>query len=147
MDARNTLTQRPFAKRDESVPTVATAKMESKGMKDGDVAGLAVLQDPYAYIGVRRMGNSKYLVMVNNGKLLDSVPVSQSTIYFRAQLSNKSKKAAFEYSFDNKTFRSLGNELMMRFSLKIFTGNKFGLFNYATRAAGGYVDVDWFRVE
>ena len=147
MDARNTLTQRPFAKRDESVPTVATAKMELKGMKDGDIAGLAVLQDPYAYIGVRRRGNSKYLVMVNNGKLLDSVPVSQSTIYFRTQLSNISKKAAFEYSFDNKTFRSLGNELMMRFSLKIFTGNKFGLFNYATFAAGGYVDVDWFRVE
>ena len=147
MDARNTLTQRPFAKRDESVPTVATAKMELKGMKDGDIAGLAVLQDPYAYIGVRRRGNSKYLVMVNNGKLLDSVPVSQSTIYFQTQLSNKSKKAAFEYSFDNKTFRSLGNELMMRFSLKIFTGNKFGLFNYATFAAGGYVDVDWFRVE
>lgn len=147
MDARNTLTQRPFAKRDESVPTVATAKMELKGMKDGDIAGLAVLQDPYAYIGVRRRGNSKYLVMVNNGKLLDSVPVSQSTIYFQTQLSNKSKKAAFEYSFDNKTFRSLGNELMMRFSLKIFTGNKFGLFNYATLAAGGYVDVDWFRVE
>jgi hypothetical protein len=33
----------------------------------------------------------------------------------------------------------------MRFSLKIFTGNKFCLFNYATKTTGGFVDSDWFR--
>jgi hypothetical protein len=35
----------------------------------------------------------------------------------------------------------------MRFNLKIFTGNKFCLFNYATVKTGGYVDFDWFRTE
>ena len=35
----------------------------------------------------------------------------------------------------------------MRFNLKIFTGNKYCLFNYATVATGGYVDFDWFRTE
>ena len=34
----------------------------------------------------------------------------------------------------------------MRFNLKIFTGNKFCLFNYATKETGGYVDFDYFRV-
>jgi len=34
----------------------------------------------------------------------------------------------------------------MQFSLSIFTGNKFCLFNYATITTGGFVDVDWFRV-
>jgi hypothetical protein len=28
-----------------------------------------------------------------------------------------------------------------------FTGYRFGLFNYATREAGGYVDFDYFHVE
>ena len=28
----------------------------------------------------------------------------------------------------------------MQFSLKIFTGNKFCLFNYANKETGGYVD-------
>src|SRR5690606_2347411 len=52
--ARNTLTQRPFAKRDQTIPTIATTKMDVSKMKDGDMAGLAVFQDPYAYIAVKR---------------------------------------------------------------------------------------------
>lgn len=35
----------------------------------------------------------------------------------------------------------------MRFSLTVFTGNKFGLFNYATEEPGGYVDFDWFTMD
>ncbi len=85
--------------------------------------------------------------MVNNGKTIDSVLINTSTIYFRTIASNGSGKASFQYSTDNKFFKSLGNDLTMRFSLKIFTGNKFCLFNYATKTLGGYVDVDWFRVE
>jgi beta-xylosidase len=145
--ARNTLTQRPFAKHDQAIPTVATAKMDVAHMQDGDIAGLAMLQDPYAYIGVKQNGNRKYLVMVNNGKVVDSVAVNASTIFFRTIASNVTSKATFEYSTDNKTFKALGNELVMRFSLKIFTGNKFCLFNYATKELGGYVDFDWFRTE
>ncbi|MGN6211417.1 glycoside hydrolase family 43 protein [Parafilimonas sp.] len=145
--ARNTLTQRPFAKHDQAIPTVATAKMDVAHMQDGDIAGLAMLQDPYAYIGVKQNGNRKYLVMVNNGKVVDSVAVNASTIFFRTIASNVTSKAMFEYSTDNKTFKALGNELGMRFSLKIFTGNKFCLFNYATKELGGYVDFDWFRTE
>ena len=26
-----------------------------------------------------------------------------------------------------------------------FMGYRFGLFNYATKTPGGYVDFDWFR--
>jgi hypothetical protein len=68
-------------------------------------------------------------------------------VYLRTIASNSSGKASFEYSFDNKAFNHLGNELSMRFSLKVFTGNKFCLFNYATKETGGYVDFDWFRVD
>ena len=35
-------------------PTVATAKMDISKMKDGDIAGIAVFQDPYAYIGIKQ---------------------------------------------------------------------------------------------
>ena len=36
----------------------------------------------------------------------------------------------------------------MRYTLKIFVGNRFGIFNYATKSLGvGYVDVDWFSTE
>ena len=116
-------------------------------MKDGDIAGLGVFQDPYAFIGVKMENNSKHIIMINNGDTVASVTMNaERTIYLRTIASNSTKRATFEYSFDNKKYIQLGNELTMRFSLKIFTGNKFCLFNYATRLAGGYVDFDWFRV-
>jgi len=143
--ARNTLTQRPFAKRNQTVPTVVTTKIDIRQMKDGDIAGLAVFQDPYAYVAVKQQKNKKYILMVNNGKTIDSVAINNSTIFLKTIASNASGKATFEYSTDNKTFKPIGDELNMQFSLKIFTGNKFCLFNYATKETGGYVDFDWFR--
>ncbi len=145
-EARNTLTQRPFANYDQSVPTIGVTKMDIGHMKDGDIAGLAVFQDPYAYIAVKQDSGSKQLIMVNNGETIAATPMKGETVYLRTTASNSSKKAIFEYSFDNKIFTSLGNELSMRFSLTIFTGNKFCVFNYTTQETGGYVDFDWFRI-
>jgi beta-xylosidase len=145
-EAQNMLTQRPFAAYNQAIPTQAITKIETNHMMDGDVAGLAIFQDPYAFIGVKKEAGKIYIVMVNNGKTIDSVATTQSSIYLRSIASNKSSQASFAYSFDNKDFKSLGDELTMRFSLKIFTGNKFGLFNYATQKTGGYVDFDWFKM-
>lgn len=147
-EAQNTLTQRPFVKYDLDSPTVGTTKMQIKNMVNGDIAGLAVFQDPYAYIGVKQLNGKKYIVMVNNGETVDSVMIPKtSTIYLRTTASNKTKKASFAYSLDNKKFTPIGNNLHMQFSLKVFTGNKFCLFNYATQETGGYVDFDWMRME
>jgi beta-xylosidase len=145
-EAQNTLTQRPFANYEQTTPTIAVTKMNVGNMKDGDIAGLAVFQDPYAYIAVKQENGSKHLIMVNNGETIASAPMEGSTIYLHTIASNSTKMATFEYSFDNTKFTPLGSELSMRFNLSIFTGNKFCLFNYATRETGGYVDFDWFRV-
>ncbi|HEY0651944.1 MAG TPA: glycoside hydrolase, partial [Chryseosolibacter sp.] len=116
-------------------------------MKDGDIAGLAVFQDPYAYIAVQKQNGEASVIMVNNGRTVAMNALTGNEIYLRATASNVSKKAWFEYSQDNKTFAKVGDELTMSFSLKVFTGNKFCLFNYATLDTGGWVDFDWFRVK
>ncbi len=146
-EAPNMLTQRPFAHYDHDIPTIGTTKMEVKGMKEGDIAGLAVFQDPYAYIAIRQEKGKRSLIMVNNGALITSVPAESDTVYLRAILSNRTEEAGFEYSYDNKEYKQIGNKLAMRFSLTVFTGNKFGLFNYATEQPGGYVDFDWFTMD
>jgi len=146
-EARNTLTQRPFTNYDQSIPTIGNTMMEVKNMKNGDIAGLTVFQDPYAFIAVKQDNGSKYLMMVNNGKTIESVSINKSTVYLRTIANNKTKKAIFEYSFDNKTFTLIGQEFTMKFNLTLFTGNKFCLFNYATIETGGYVDFDWFRTD
>lgn len=145
-EAPNMLTQRPFAHYDHAVSTIGTVKMDVDAMKDGDIAGLAVFQDPYAYIAVKREKGEMNLIMVNNGELVASVPLRSTTVYLRSMLSNASEEASFAYSYDNRVFERLGDELKMRFSLKVFTGNKFGLFNYATLEPGGHVDFEWFTM-
>ena len=157
--ARNTLTQRMFAYYSDSLASIAITKMDIGNMKEGDIAGLAVFQDPYAYIGIKKENGQNFIIMVNNGKTIDSSAVEGSTIYLRASAIYGSGAAhyfdgmaapgtgiaSFSYSLNNKSFVNIGNELKMRFSLKIFTGNKFCLFNYPTKEIGGYVDFDWFR--
>lgn len=144
--ARNTLTQRMFTYYSKSIPTIGVTKMNIGNMKNGDVAGLAIFQNPYAYIAVRQWNGSKYVVMVNNGKTIDSTAINRNKVYLRASAGYGTGKASFSYSFDNKHFKPLGNELAMKFSLSIFTGNKMCLFNYATQTLGGFVDFDWFRM-
>ncbi len=161
-DARNTLTQRLFTCYSPEMATVGTVKIDLSHMKDGDVAGLAIFQDPYGYIGVRKIDGMQYVTMVNDGRTIDSVRVDASTLYLRTDpvygsgalkvflgpgSAPRTGLASFSYSLDNDSFIQLGNDLEMRFSLNIFTGNKFCLFNYATLETGGYVDIDWFRVE
>ena len=87
--------------------------------------------------------------MVNNGKTIDSVELKHSpTVYLRIIASNSKEKAAFEYRVpNNKKFTRLGNQLSMKFNLSVFTGNKFALFNYATKETGGYVDFANFKME
>lgn len=157
--ARNTLTQRIFAYYSDSIATAGTVKMDFEHLKEGDIAGLAIFQDPYAFIGVKKVNGLNYVMMVNNGAIIDSVAVEASTIYLRAEPFYGSGaamyyggdtvpwtgKASFFYSMDNQSFVKLGNGMQMAFKLTVFTGNKFCLFNYATRETGGYVDFDWFH--
>jgi beta-xylosidase len=159
-EARNTLTQRIFACYSDSTATVGTVKMDFDNMKEGDIAGLAIFQDPYAYIGIKKIKGQSYLIMVNNGEIIDSLALNAKVIYLRAdpfygsgaamyyggETVPGTGTARFSYSLDNESFAPIGNELQMQFKLNIFTGNKFCLFNYATKKTGGYVDFDWFRV-
>jgi beta-xylosidase len=160
-DARNTLTQRMFAYYSDTLASMASIKMEIGHMKDGDIAGLAIFQDPYACIGIKKVNGKNLIIMVNNGKTIDSSTVEGSTIYLRAsaiygsgaahyfdgKAAPGTGTASFSYSLDNQSFVKFGNELKMRFNLNIFTGNKFCLFNYATKTTGGYVDFDWFATD
>jgi len=159
--ARNTLTQRMFAYYSDTLASIATIKMDFGKMKEGDIAGLAIFQNPHAYIGIKKVNGENFIIMVNNGETIDSSVVAGSIIYLRAsaiygsgaahyfdgKAAPGTGTASFSYSLDNKSFVKIGNELNMRFSLKIFTGNKFCLFNYATQETGGYVDFDWFRTD
>lgn len=145
--AKNTLTQRIMGYPSSLYNSYGILKMHLANMSNGDVAGLCVFQDPYAYIAVRMVNGQKTLVMVNDGTQYSGPVVTDSVIYLRALANYTTSKATFFYSLDNVTYTPLGTALDMKFKLTVFVGNRFGLFNYATQALGGYVDFDWFSTE
>ncbi len=157
--ARNTLTQRMFAYNQEGtssdgyMDTYGTISVDLSGMVDGDIAGLTIFQDPYAYIGVRMQDGQKQLFYYYSDydgverEEVDGPVVTSDQIYLRAVANFGTSEARFYYSYDNATWTQVGNEWTMSYTLNVFVGNRFGIFNYATKQLGGYIDVDWFSTE
>ncbi len=145
--ARNSLTQRTIG----PVCKGATS-LDVSNMKDGDVAGLGLLQKNFGWIGVRAEGGSKSIVMLNatGGKPVEAqvIPITQKIVYFKAEcdFTNRKDVANFFYSLDGKTWMTFGTQLKMAYTLPHFMGYRFALFNYATKNVGGYVDFDFFHI-
>ena len=146
--ARNTLTQRTFGPR-----CTGTTSLDVSNMKNGDFAGLCLLQKNYGLIGVKAVGDKRIIVMVNAGtgtaEEVETAPLNQENIFFRAEcdFTNRKDTAHFFYSIDGRTWTPLGTSLKMSYTLPHFMGYRFGLFNYATKQTGGYADFDFFRIE
>ena len=145
--ARNTLTQRTFGP-ECSGSTV----IDVSSMKEGDFAGLSLLQRKYGLVGVKFNNGTKSVVMVNaqTNKPVEaeSVPLTQKTVYLKAECDYNDKKdiSYFYYSLDGKNWKSIGTSLKMEYSMPHFMGYRFGLFNYSTKTPGGFVDFDFFHI-
>lgn len=148
LQARNTLTQRTFGPKSSGITAIEVSKM-----KDGDFAGLSLLQKNYGLVGVRMNGNTKSLVMINGttGTPIEvaSIPFNKKKVYLKAEcdFTNKKDVADFFYSLDGKTWIQIGTQLKMAYTIPHFMGYRFGLFNYATKTVGGYVDFDYFSIQ
>jgi beta-xylosidase/enterochelin esterase-like enzyme len=145
LSARNTLTQRTFG------PTCSGAvALDVANLKDGDIAGLALLQKQYGFIGVRVEGAARSIVVeqAGAGPAQVAVPLAGPTVFLRADCDfrNRADTARFFYSLDGTQWTALGPPLKMVYTLPHFMGYRFGLFTFATRAPGGWADFDFFRV-
>ncbi len=145
--ARNTLTQRTIG----PVCTGSTS-INVSHMKDGDFAGLCLLQKNFGQLGVRVNKGAKSIVMISAGTgkpvEIQSVPLSRNIVYFKAECNFKDRAdiAKFFYSYDGKTWNFIGEPLKMAYTIPQFIGYRFGLFNYATKNIGGYADFDYFHI-
>ena len=142
--ARNTLTQRAIGP--ESSPT---AELDTTSLKAGDVAGLALLSYPYAWIGVSRNSDGFEIQQFDQTTAKTvSAPFSGGRIWLRAHCDFLSEKAQFSYSTDGNVFKPLGDEFTMVFQGRTFQGVRYSLFSYnLSGAPGGYVDFDRFTVD
>lgn len=152
LSAKNSLTQRTFGPQ-----CSGEISMDISGMKDGDFAGLGLLQRTYGVVGVKMNNGKKYVYAGNaqnpdrvseNYEEIASVPINGNTIYFKIEADFKDLKdeGYFYYSVDGKKWNPIGVPLKMKYTLDHFMGYRFALFNYATKNIGGYVDFDYFKL-
>jgi beta-xylosidase len=143
---RNTLTQRTFGPQ-----CSAAVAIDASNMKDGDCAGLCAFQRKYGFIAVKRAGSTRSVVVVsaetNRPLEVGSVPLNQKVVFLKVECDfrNRADKAFFYYSLDGKSWEAIGRPLKMVYTLPHFMGYRFALFNFATKAAGGHVDFDYFH--
>ncbi len=147
LTARNSLTQRTIGPVCSGI-----ISLDVSNMKDGDFAGLGLLQKQFGLLGVQISGSNKAIVMINasTGKPVEaaSIPLTQNTVYFKAECNFKDKKdvADFFYSLDSKSWLPIGTQLKMAYTIPQFIGYRFALFNYSTKNIGGFADFDYFRI-
>ncbi|OJJ06733.1 hypothetical protein ASPVEDRAFT_46088 [Aspergillus versicolor CBS 583.65] len=159
--ARNTLTHRALGP-----SSAATIELDFSSMQSGDRAGLVILRDSSAWVGVIDNGDSKVVGVwkgldmtsgdggwstVDTGSLETSEDIGDSTvIYLRARGNfrpSSDKTVQFSYSTDGSTFSDIGEPFVMNTEWEFFMGYRYGIFNFATESLGGSVKVSSFTME
>ena len=132
------------------------AKIDVSGMKEGDVAGLAVWSNPYSFIGVKVVNGQKVLYsqlckfdsqIITVQQELTGKAIDSDIIYLRATTNFGTNKCTYAYSVNGTTFSTFGVSMNMNYTLDFFVGQRYYLFNYSTIEAGGHIDIDWFTTE
>jgi len=146
--ARNTLTQRT-----EGPACSGTVKMDLSHMRPGDRAGLVAFQHHYGTVGIQVRNDGQACVAMSirgeegGESIVEDCPFYGSVIWLKIVFDFRDKRdlAQFYYSLDGTAWTLVGQPLQMRYTLDHFMGYRIGLYNYATKEPGGYVDFDDFR--
>ena len=144
MWARNSLTQRVIG------PTsVTTVELYTRGMKDGDVAGLGNINVPCSWIGIVKDGK-KTILRCFEQAVNDTIdtPVALERLWLRMVGDYDNDRAHYEYSLDGINFSRLGREMPLSYQLITFQGSRHALFAFNHKGLkGGYAEFDNFTVE
>ena len=147
MWARNTLTQRVIG------PTsIATVELYTKGMKDGDVAGLGNINVPCSWIGIVRNDNTLTIRCFEQATndTVDVVAKLKSTnkLWLRMVGDFDHDCAHYEYSLDGASYQQLSREMPLSYQLISFQGSRHALFAFNHKGKkGGYAEFDNFTIE
>ena len=161
--ATNTITQRM-----EGPACSGDACIDFSHLKDGDCAGLAAFNGDSGVLTIKKKGKKCVLELSEQHvqlsgqdkkvesveeKVLETVDLGQNSHVwlkvegdFRPGNHSRHDMALFYYSTDGSQWKRIGPEMRMIFDYRrFFMGTKFAIFCYATKKAGGYIDVDEFR--
>lgn len=131
--ARNTLTQRTVGPECSSEVT-----LDASGLGDGDTAGLGILQGKHAYAGITKCGGEFYAVMCSEGKEVESISLSGTSLRLRAECDFEDGRDEVRFLIDTgEGMRQIGQIHKLQFTLEHFTGARFALFIFSCIKEGG----------
>ena len=146
MWARNTLTQRVIGPQ-----SITTVELYTKGMKDGDVAGLGNINVPCSWIGIVKNGKELTLrcfEQLTNDTVNVPVDLIDGKIWLRMNGDFDNDQAQYAYSTDGINFQTLGRMMPLSYQLTTFQGSRHALFAFNKNGKnGGYAEFDNFVVE
>ncbi|KAL5358515.1 glycosyl hydrolase [Aspergillus floccosus] len=151
--ARNTLSRRILGPQ-----SAATIHLNTASMASGDRAGLALLRDSSAWIGVVNDGGASHISLTtglsmdtdwntaSTGSEVATANFSGDEVWLRvnANIEPSAATGQFSYSLDGETFTNLGDAFTLNKNWEFFMGYRFGIFNYASGELGGSVRVNSF---
>ena len=159
--ARNTLTQRMIYP-----GCTAEVTVDGSFLKEGDCAGLSILQGDYCFTGLEKRDGKLFAVMYSQkeergvwdlskdpAELLEERELSsgnsgEGTFRFRIKASFKDgKDEAVCFIEEDGVWKKIGGTHTLRFRLDHFAGARFGLFIYSTKGAGGKAGFSDFLLE
>lgn len=142
--AMNTLTQRGIGPE-----SYATVELNGEHLQDGDIAGLGLMNIPYAWAGIFRQADKYVLQMFDQYKhqTID-LPLTSPHIYLRAFGNFDQDIAQLSYSTDGQSFEDIGDSIRLPYQLKTFQGTRFALFAFNTKGRqGGYAGFRHFKIK
>ena len=146
MWARNSLTQRVIGPTSET-----TVELYTKGMKDGDVAGLGNINVPCSWIGIVKNGNQLVLrcfEQLTNDTVNVSIDLPDGKIWLWCLGEYDNNQAQYAYSLDGMLFKPVGRTMPLPYQLITFQGSRHALFAFNVKGKnGGYAEFDNFTVK
>jgi beta-xylosidase len=137
--ARNTLTQMLHGP-----ASTITVRMEVGGMRDGQRAGLAMLQVQPHWLGVVQAAGARRITWSSAGAQIAGPELAGDSVQFRQKVTSD-EMVSYEFSVDDgKSFIRLGAPAKLRFSW--WKGARPALFSFTTGGEGGFADFDWVHV-
>ena len=160
--APNTLTQRM-----EGPTCSGSVSIDITHLRDGDCAGLTAFNGDAGVLTVKKQGKKLVLEMSEQSvsltdrekavtnveeKVMETVALNPKLTWIYLKVTGDfqpghNDAANFFYSLDGNDWTQIGtkNYRCVFDYRRFFMGSKFAIFNYATKKAGGYVDIDMFN--
>lgn len=139
--------------------------LDISAMKPGDVAGFAAFNGDSGLLEVVREADKTWLVALASSvelsepghyvsgvrdtemERVDLGDAKQVWLKIKGDFNPGRDIATMEWSLDGTEWKPIGEDFKMIFDYRrMFMGTRFAIFNYATQEAGGYVDVDYFKI-